>query len=224
VKISVIDEGIGIPADRLCLLFQKFSQVDSSGARRFEGTGLGLAICRNLVELMGGLVGVASEPGRGSTFWFTLPITERPVPVENPIEEQDLDRTAVLSQKRVLLVDDNRVNRLVGQKMLERLGCSVDLALGGQEAVEMVGRCDYDLVFMDCQMPGMDGYAATRAIREAEGSRRRVPIVAFTANAMSGEQEHCLASGMDDYLTKPIRPLELKSIVTRWMVMASPSG
>lgn len=224
LRISVIDEGIGIPAERLGLLFQKFSQVDSSGSRRFEGTGLGLAICRNLVELMGGVVGVASEPDRGSTFWFTLPSTDRPVLVENPIDEQDPARTAfitaLLARKRVLLVDDNRVNRLVGQKMLERLGCSVDLAGGGQEAVQMVGRCDYDLVFMDCQMPGMDGYAATRAIRAGEGSRRRVPIVAFTANAMSGEQEHCLASGMDDFLTKPIRPAELKSIVMRWMLMA----
>ncbi|MBX3747403.1 MAG: response regulator [Verrucomicrobiae bacterium] len=383
LRFAIHDTGIGIPRDKISILFHRFQQVDSSTTRRYGGTGLGLAICRCLVERMGGTIGVESVPGRGSTFWFTLPIApahahdEGPAALVHPadlarlrvlvVDDLDINRRVLTTQlhrwhlvchaaasadealeclqsaaaagepfhialldylmpgtdgatlgarilqdptlrstalimltsgsqrgdarrfldagfagfllkpvvrprqlldvlaqawtnhplriapgpsspplapdpsqspvpspptqpngnhprRRVLLAEDNPVNQRVGIRMLERLGCRVDVAGNGREAVQMVRRFPYELVFMDCLMPDMDGYESTRAIRQLERQRvgllhapsRRLPIVALTANAMTGDRERCLDAGMDDHLAKPVTLAELKKVLDRW--------
>jgi signal transduction histidine kinase/CheY-like chemotaxis protein len=368
-RISVHDTGIGIPAAKQKLLFEKFSQADVSTTRKFGGTGLGLAISKKLVELMGGAIGISSEPGHGSTFWFTLRLPldrtapPRPLPEIDlstyrmlVVEDNDVNRRILREQLhsrgirfdeactamealellrtachngdpykvamldfmmpemdgealgraikadpelrdirlimfsslgmrgdfnrfrdagfaayftkpikpsllfdalaavcdpepaegaplvltsyrviearavnaaitpepspyRVLLAEDNIVNQKVEGKLLEKLGYRVDLAANGKEAVEMWGMLPYDLILMDCQMPEMDGLEAAQAIREREGGgkRSRVPIVAMTARAMPGDRELCLAAGMDDYLSKPIKRTDLQSVLDRWV-------
>jgi PAS domain S-box-containing protein len=372
LRFEVRDTGIGIPADKLGHVFEKFIQGDSSTTRRFGGTGLGLAISRQLTQLMGGTIGVSSDPGRGSTFWFTLPLPEgagetppelarfpgsrrvlvvddvelarrvlteqveslgpavdaaesgaaalerlraavstgRPYDavlldfmmpdmdgeavaraiaadrslaatrlvlvsgtvsrpredwlralgfvtfLRKPVRMGDLAPTLTLafggtgaspnspssaravpssaasteSQRhtgpRVLVVDDNSVNQKVAARMLGRLGCRVDVAANGTEAVAMVRKLPYAVVFMDCMMPEMDGYEATAAIRAIPGPAARTPIVAMTANAMQGDREQCLAAGMDDYLSKPVRQDQLQEALTRWAPasMADPAA
>jgi signal transduction histidine kinase/CheY-like chemotaxis protein len=237
--IEVTDTGVGVPAERQHLLFKRFSQADSSTTRRYGGTGLGLAISRRLVELMGGEIGMRSEPGGGSTFWFRLPIevaapADLPEPGAVP-PEPAVVRPRPSSLRRVLLAEDNDVNAKLATRLLERLGCSVELARNGREAVDMVERIPYQMVFMDCQMPEMDGFEATRAIRAWERATsldtvagRRLPIVAVTANAMQGDRERCLEAGMDGYVTKPISVAELeKAIATycpRNMSIPGPEG
>jgi two-component system, sensor histidine kinase and response regulator len=364
-KFSVEDTGIGISDVQQARLFEKFSQADTSTTRRFGGTGLGLAISRQLTELMGGTIGMTSQPNKGSTFWFTLPLdiptpTSRPSPstsilegvrvlivddnavnrlglheqlshwkVHNrdcasgkdalellrsaqiagdPIQIAILDQQmpemdgvmlahaiksdpdlrdtvlvmltslgqpenvdelntagifACLSkpaspsrlwdvlaeawaghrdpssvsspskapqavpglsaarrrniQAHVLVTDDNATNRMVAQLMLENLGCRVDLSTGGRETIRMLERLPYDLVFMDCEMPDLDGYQATQTIRQRQAGQRRVPIVAMTAKAMQGDRERCLLAGMDDFLSKPVRSEDLESVLLRWV-------
>jgi PAS domain S-box-containing protein len=216
MRVSVHDTGVGIPEDKLDLIFDKFSQVDSSNTRRYGGTGLGLAIVKELVDLMNGTVGVKSQPGEGSTFWFTLPLsvdcTRTPAKAERV--------TGVASRPgtlpRVLLAEDNPDNREVASAMLRRLGFGTDVAADGREAVEKCARGQYDLVLMDCQMPEMDGYDATGELRRREGRGRRVPIIAHTANAREGTRERCLAAGMDDYLVKPVKLDDLRSVLRKW--------
>ncbi len=361
LRFEVSDTGIGIPADKLGYVFEKFMQADSSTTRKFGGTGLGLAISRQLTKLMGGTIGVSSELGAGSTFWFTLPLTDaspdaplvperlpstrrvlvvddveltgrilkeqiehlgpvadavasgaraleqlrsataegrpydavlldflmpemdgeavaraigadpalagtrlvlasgmmsrppeewlrdlgfaaflrKPVRLEElaPALLRAFDRTTTIAARpvsengpapaasmesartagpRVLVVDDNSVNLKVAARMLGKLGCRVDVAGNGAEAVELVRKLPYAVVFMDCMMPEMDGYEATAAIRAMPGPVARTPIVAMTANAMQGDREHCLAAGMDDYLSKPVRHEQLHQALTRW--------
>jgi signal transduction histidine kinase/DNA-binding response OmpR family regulator len=366
IRVSVEDTGTGIPADKMHALFQKFSQVDASTTRKYGGTGLGLAITKQLVELMGGSVGVESSPGKGSTFWFTLPLTldaqphAAPVPTDDlrglrvmivddveinrrvlheqitswglrngsfpdaqgvveallraaaagdPYEfvlldyqmpgmdgaslaaaiksEAALQRTAVImltsighwsevhkvageaidaclvkpvrqsqllntlattwskrlltspgsagrpkvqagelrlslaaefagSQIRILVAEDNIVNQKVATRMLEKLGLRADVAANGREAVEMCELLPYDLVLMDCHMPEMDGFAATREIRKRIGNHDRIAIVAMTAEAMEGCRENCLAAGMDDYLAKPVKIEDLAGVLRKW--------
>jgi two-component system, sensor histidine kinase len=231
--ISVTDTGIGVPTDRQHLLFQRFSQGDSSMTRRYGGTGLGLAICKSLVELMGGEVGVRSREGEGSTFWFRLPMRVAPnVEFPPPLAEEGQGGGESLPPRagegpdggmlprRALLAEDNAVNAKLATRLLERLGCRVDVASNGREALRMVQSIPFDIVFMDCQMPEMDGFEATRAIREWERSSRldgstgaRLKIVALTANAMQGDRERCLEAGMDDYITKPISRSDLARVL-----------
>ena len=209
-RFQVTDTGIGISADGQSKLFQSFSQADTSTTRRYGGTGLGLAISKKLVEMMGGSIGVESEPGCGSTFWFTanLAVSAAKPQVESVASRHGTraDLQAALKGCRVLLAEDNLVNQKVGRRMLERLGCSVDLAENGKVALELVCRNEYSLVLMDCQMPEMDGYEASQAIRSLEEPVCHIPIVAVTANALSGEEDRCREAGMSDYLTKPIQP------------------
>jgi len=366
MRVAVEDTGVGIPADRVHSLFEKFSQVDGSSTRKYGGTGLGLAISKQLVSLMGGAVGLKSHPGEGSTFWFTLPLKmdaqprAQPVPVDDlrglrvlivddlevnrrvlreqlsswempnasasggaealemlrtaslsgdpyrfvlldyqmpemdgaalaaaikidpslnagvvimltsvghwsevltmqgvsidaclvkPVRQSQLLNTLATSWSRklrsaeaarpralpippsrslsegalgdhslrVLVAEDNVVNQKVAVRMLERLGLRPDVAANGREAVEMCAALRYDLIFMDCHMPEMDGYAATVEIRRQTGDTRRVPIVAMTAEAMEGCRENCLACGMDDYIAKPVRPEDLMDALRRWV-------
>lgn len=218
LRIEVEDTGIGIPLRKHQKLFLAFSQADGSTTRKYGGSGLGLAIVRQLVELMHGNLGVESELGEGSKFWFVIPM--------NIASEEQLNATdaPVVNQKfeltgRVLLVEDNPINQMVAKKMLEKIGVKSELANDGVEALERLSREKFDAVLMDCQMPNMDGFATTKVWREQEllADNGRLPIIAMTANVMEGDRERCLASGMDDYLGKPVRQAELGSILQRWL-------
>ena len=213
--ISVSDTGMGIAAADLPLLFHKFTQLDSSMSKKQQGTGLGLAISHRLAELMNATLTVTTELGKGATFVLTIPLE-----VTNQTEAQQMppEQRATLCerQRRVLLAEDNAVNQRIGARLLEKYGCRVDLAANGREAVDMAGRFPYDLIFMDCAMPEMDGYDATRAIRAAERNNSRIPVVALTAHVMDGVREECLAAGMDDYVPKPVSLEAIEQALLRW--------
>jgi len=329
VRISVEDTGVGIPEDKIGLLFQKFSQVDGSTTRKYSGTGLGLAISRQLVELMGGAMDVSSRPGQGSTFWFTLPLRIDPATTElvalrglrvlildghdltrrvlrrlvegwgvrvddlpagsdvpamireaaaatdpyhclliaeraedpavsvpvvrfrTPMRQSQLwnalagvwagdsgttplvatpqrtskrfDAMFAGAPVRILVAEDNAVNQKVATRMLERFGLHADLAGDGCEAVQMVKQVPYEIILMDCQMPEMDGYAATEAIRSLERPGERAVIIAMTAEALSGARDKCLAAGMDDYVAKPVTSHALVEVLSRWIVPNAPT-
>jgi two-component system, sensor histidine kinase and response regulator len=251
LHFRVQDTGIGLTPEQRGRLFQSFSQADASTTRRFGGTGLGLAICKRLAELMGGEVGVESEPGKGSTFWFSArlgigalkepqlegidSVLVKPVNAsilfDSSIEAlggrlarpkavdalQEVDRRlAAIQGARILVVEDNDINQLVVRELLEDAGLAVDVAENGKIALEMVGNTSYDLVFMDMQMPVMDGLSATRAMRKM-GQLRRLPIVAMTANAMEQDRQRCLAAGMDDALIKPLDPEKISDMLLTWI-------
>jgi signal transduction histidine kinase/CheY-like chemotaxis protein len=201
VRLEVVDTGMGIPADRLHRLFESFSQVDASTSRRFGGTGLGLAISKRLVELMGGQIGVRSEVGRGTTFWFTVRLgVAQAVPAPPPL----IDATGRTGGLHLLVADDNEINRFLAGELLRRSGHTCDLVEDGEAAVNAAAAGSYDAILMDCQMPTVDGLEATRQIRRREGAGQHVPILALTAEAIDGDRERCLAAGMDGYVTKPI--------------------
>ena len=215
LRFEIADTGIGIPADARARLFHPFSQVDASTTRRYGGTGLGLAISKSLVCLFDGEIGVESEEGVGSTFWFTARFAAG-VPVV-VVPESLVPRPRLSSPGLVLVVDDNATNQKIALRMLETLGHRADVAGNGVEAVQACRRVPYDLVLMDCRMPVMDGYDATRLIRASEGPGRRTPIVAMTASAMLADRQKCLEVGMDDYLSKPVRLSEVADKVDWWL-------
>jgi signal transduction histidine kinase/DNA-binding NarL/FixJ family response regulator len=218
VLVDVTDTGIGIAPEAQEDIFASFAQADASTTRTYGGTGLGLAISKQLVELMGGEVGVESVEGRGSRFWFTVRFGAAGAPgdLEPARPHDDLPAGATLAAHHVLVVEDNVVNQQVAVRMLTDRGHRVDVATNGRDAIDAVIRTRYAAVLMDCQMPVTDGYEAARAIRAAEGSARHTPIIAMTAGATLGDRERCFEAGMDDYIAKPIRAGELLAVVTRW--------
>jgi len=216
---AVRDSGIGLSDKSRQKLFQPFTQGDTSITRKFGGTGLGLAICRKLVELMGGTIGVTSAEGRGSTFWFDVRLEKSPAsdraigskPVGAPTQNQFGGGPLL----RVLLAEDNAVNQRVAILQFRKLGCEIEVVGNGRDAVGAWQRGGHDIIFMDCQMPEMDGLEATRKIRALEKVRSLAPIriVAMTACAMTGDRESCLQAGMDDYISKPVKIEEIKNLL-----------
>jgi CheY-like chemotaxis protein/nitrogen-specific signal transduction histidine kinase len=214
LRLEVVDTGIGIPAARLAQIFDRFTQVDASTTRRYGGSGLGLAIVKELVHLMKGEVGVLSRPGEGSTFWFSLDLARSPQAVPAPVLATGPAGVA----GHVLLAEDNDVNQLILQSMLRGIGCTVDVAHNGTAACQAARSRRYDLIFMDCHMPDMDGFEATRRIREQElQSGRRTPIVALTAAASAADRHSCIAAGMDDFLSKPVELGQLSATLASWI-------
>jgi CheY-like chemotaxis protein len=207
VLFRVIDTGIGVQARLHDRIFRPFAQADTSASRCYGGTGLGLAISHRLVALMGGAIDVESQPGRGSTFWFLLPLVEaKRAPAES------------LAIKRIVVVDDNPVNQLVAARAVGKLGYSAEAVAGGAEAVRAAAESEFAAVLMDCQMPVVDGYQASAQIRQREARfrSRRLPIIAMTANVIDGDPGRCRAAGMDDYLPKPLKMAALSAALERW--------
>jgi signal transduction histidine kinase/DNA-binding response OmpR family regulator/HPt (histidine-containing phosphotransfer) domain-containing protein len=239
LETRVIDTGPGMSGEARDRLFRKFSQADSSISRRYGGSGLGLAISKELVELMGGEIGVESEPGKGSTFWFTVPLQvgggaapaatqAAATPAARPAAPHALvasPQSAARATRpcRILLAEDNLINQRLATTLLTRAGHDVTVAANGFEAVEASRTQRFDVILMDVQMPGLDGIEASKYIREDEvRAGRHTPIVALTAHAMQGAREEYLAAGMDDYLTKPIEPARLFAVVAHWAAAEAP--
>jgi CheY-like chemotaxis protein len=238
IRFAVSDTGMGMTEKELRKLFTPFSQADSSSTRQYGGTGLGLSITKSLVEAMHGNIKCISNHGRGSTFKFTarflLPdvnvnISTTQVTVQTNQKKDDDALNKIVEEKQpevmipeniqgalILLVEDNKINQLVAKELLKQKGFNVDVASNGKIAVEMVRTKDYDLVFMDIQMPEMDGFQATKTIRKDQ-KYKNLPILAMTAHAMTGYKEQCIAAGMNDHITKPIDPVILYKSIIQWV-------
>jgi len=214
LKFEVIDSGIGISKSGQERLFKDFSQVDASTSRVYGGTGLGLVICKKIIEMMGGQVGVISQEGMGSCFWVEIPY----LPAQASQIQQD--KTAVFEsreedvQASILLVDDNLVNRKIGEKVLTKFGHRVTLAESGKEALFNIVESEFDLIFMDCQMPEMDGFETTRKIRDVYID---TPVIALTANTSNEDKQAAIESGMNDFVSKPFQPDKLQILIQQWL-------
>ncbi len=220
---AVRDTGIGIDSERLETMFVAFQQADSSISRRYGGTGLGLSIARTLTERMGGTLRAESREGRGSTFTLEMPLAL--CMQQNPtLPAPRADNSDPGQGRRILLVEDNPVNQAVTQAMLRSLGFEVCVAADGAQAVALASRQRFAATLMDCRLPVIDGYEATRRIRQIPHAAA-MPIIALTANALQGDRERCLAAGMNDYLTKPFKRIDLQQILQRWLpAQASVTG
>jgi PAS domain S-box-containing protein len=220
VRFTVADTGIGIRQEQIAALFSPFAQADSSTTRRYGGTGLGLAISRQLIEMMGGTIGVESREGQGSTFWFNA-VFEMALSGDSlasdprNVRHSALAETPTARKGRILVAEDNSTNREVALAQLAKLGYEASAVTNGAEAVEAVVRGGYDLVLMDCQMPVMDGFDATRQIRRS--AQKCIPVIAITANAMSDDRNRCLIAGMNDYLPKPVELDPLRAVLAKWL-------
>jgi CheY-like chemotaxis protein len=215
LRVEVTDTGIGISPEVQARLFNPFTQADTSVSRKYGGTGLGLAISRQLCVMMGGDIGVRSEPGRGSTFWFTVQcrLSQAPVEAAPPLQPVIEAGDGAL---RILVAEDNPMIQKLTSRLLAKRGHQADVVGNGEDAVAAVQHKTYDLILMDMQMPVMDGVSATQAIRALAGAVSGIPIIALTGNALIGERERCLAAGMNDYLSKPFEPPELYAVIDRW--------
>jgi signal transduction histidine kinase/DNA-binding response OmpR family regulator len=217
VRFEVQDTGIGVSPEAKPKLFGPFEQADASTTRKYGGTGLGLAINRRLAELMGGEVGVVSEPGKGSTFWFTARLRRATsATAAEAVAKADKDMTPFPAGIRVLLVEDNAINQEVALELLEGGGLTVDVANNGREAVNAALRQDYDLILMDIQMPEMDGIEATRILRASPGWAMK-PIIAMSANVFADDRRACEQAGMNGFVVKPVDPRELFKVLQRWL-------
>ncbi len=212
---TVSDSGIGIAEDKLETIFEQFGQADASSTTRFGGSGLGLSIARELAQLLGGDLHVESTLSVGSSFELSLPLP----PVEESSTAASTAEPQALcpcSEPRVLLAEDNDINRLVASRFLDEMGCQVECASDGQEAVRRAREGEFDLILMDLRMPSMDGLEATRTIRSEESEGQHIPIIALTANAFASDREACLEAGMDDFLVKPLQPEQLRLMLGRY--------
>lgn len=222
LRFEIRDTGIGIRQDAMNKMFKAFSQADASTQRKFGGTGLGLSICKNLVERMNGRIGVQSEENQGSTFWFEIELSVVSV---QQMKEPATAATLVSSRAqtaRILIAEDNSVNQLITTTMIENLGFQADVVKNGFEVLEAIEKNYYDVVLMDCYMPEVDGYEATRLVRQSQKSKNpKIKIIAMTANAMIGDAEKCLAVGMDDYLSKPVSFEDLSGRLEYWLQVSS---
>ncbi|MBF0104643.1 MAG: response regulator [Deltaproteobacteria bacterium] len=238
LRFDVTDTGIGISQEKQQTLFQAFTQADATTTREYGGTGLGLAISKELVHLMGGEIGCKSDEGKGSTFWFVIRLKKQ---IKNITQEEELalepaskyklpntSASAVTRDKlkkyRILLAEDNLINQKITLNMLEHFGFKADVVSDGREVVEALTQSRYDLVLIDCQMPGMDGFEATRIIRCSDLENKNIPIIALTAHALKGARETCLEAGMSDYLSKPVDPNDLSDVLQKWLLSSESSG
>ena len=223
VRFAVKDTGIGLRQDQVAAVFEPFVQADSSTTRKYGGTGLGLAISKQLVEMMGGEIGVTSEAGVGSTFWFTVPFdaahgspeVKQAVRSAHPVARVPGVTDDIRRQKRILLAEDNPTSQAVALAQLSKLGFEADAVSTGAEVMDALASRKYDLVLMDCDMPVMNGYEATERIRSS--GRVDLPVVALTADAMLGDRERCIRGGMDDYLAKPVQLQQLLDVLLKWL-------
>jgi signal transduction histidine kinase/ActR/RegA family two-component response regulator len=231
VRVEVTDSGIGIDPSALPRLFEPFTQADNSTARKYGGTGLGLTISSRLIEAMGGEIGATSEPGKGSAFWFEviLPLADvgdQPVAPPQPVEARSTPALPddATSEQVILIADDDEINRIVAAGLVEKIGYRTDLVIDGEQAVAATEHSAYAAVLMDCQMPGIDGYEATRKIRRREHGHTHVPIIALTAYKLPGDRDKCLAAGMDDYLNKPVELAVLRETLARHIAASRESA
>ncbi len=232
LQIDIRDTGVGVPTEKIAAIFEPFAQVQESSSRTHEGSGLGLAICQQLAAMMGGRVWAESRPGEGSTFSFTVRL--EPCDFESSASTtamftqrvtngattgrsvEQAPEVPVVPRGRILVAEDNSVNQMVAEAMLVKLGYRADVVANGLEAVEALERFPYDLVLMDLQMPEMDGYQASAVIR-ADSRLAGVPIVAMPAHAMASARARCLAAGMNDYVSKPVKAEILGAVLERWI-------
>lgn len=219
----ITDSGIGIPKDKTSQLFQKFYQVDASSTRQFGGTGLGLAISKQLVEMMGGTIGVQSQVGVGTEFWFAVHL--KAIQEEESKQQESILPTEIPDfsdwTPRILLVEDNSINQRVALGILRKIGLKADVVENGKAAIDVLSKQRFDIVFMDCQMPQMDGYEATRTIRTPSTGvlDPNVLIIAMTAHSMQGDRDKCLRAGMDDYLSKPLQLSAMAQVLAKWKMI-----
>lgn len=214
LKFSVSDTGIGIPKDRVADIFKPFIQGDSSTTRKYGGTGLGLTISKEFAEAMRGEIGAESVQDQGSTFHFSIPMQVSSPEALNEGKSSDSSKDVRL-KANLLVVEDNLINQKIATKLLESRGAKVEVAHDGQEALQKISKTNYDLILMDCQMPILDGYQATKEIRET--LKLKIPVIAMTAHALQGDREKCLAAGMNDYITKPIDKVQLFKMLDFWL-------
>jgi signal transduction histidine kinase/DNA-binding response OmpR family regulator len=224
IRFAISDTGIGIPESRRSAIFAPFTQVDASTTRKYGGTGLGLAICKQLAGLMGGEIGVTSDEGKGSTFWFTARFEKQSAEALIAAQVVTSHAPRVIGSlddltARILLAEDNVVNQKVALHLLKALGYTADVVADGQQAVDALAKSNYDLVLMDCMMPNMSGFEATGIIRDQNSAvlNHNVPIIAMTANAMKEDRDKCLESGMDDYVSKPVKKETLAAVLEKWL-------
>lgn len=228
LAVTVSDTGVGIAEDQQAKIFEEFEQADGSIARMFGGTGLGLAITRGLVTLMNGQVTLESQVDVGSTFRFVIPValgTPEDLPADDSsFTEPDQQRVERIDGLRILVIDDNRTNQILIRGLLQKQGCDVTIADSGEAALELFQEVEFDLAFMDIEMPGMDGFETTRRIRMLEVDESRLPIFALTAHALPNYGLRCLAAGMDGYLSKPLKMHEVFAILERVAITRDQTG
>lgn len=230
IRFTVKDTGIGIPADKQDMLFERFTQIDGSFTRKHGGTGIGLALAKEIIDMMGGHIGISSVEKQGTECWFSLPLpeVESNVQIPEPLPDHQF-RSAPLKERghtiRVLVVEDSVINQTVAMSLIRQLGFKADAAANGKEALKAIELIDYDLILMDVRMPEMDGYSATAAIRNREKQTgHHIPIVALTANALADDRQACLDSGMDDYAAKPVDLETIDRILAKWLIPNEPKS